>query len=328
MANKVKNLVFILFLVLAVIAGRERSPLLVGMLVFIYLGLLSICCLILIRKKRLQEDREKEPTLDELMISDRKKGYHDLKLFSFASIMAATDDFSIQNKLGQGGFGPVYKGKLPDGKEMAVKRLLRSSGQGLQEFKNELVLIAKVQHLNLIRLLGYCVNGDEKMLVYEYMPNKSLDFHLFDPTRRKLLDWKMRSKIIKGIAQGLLYLHKYSRVRIIHRDLKPGNILLDDEMNPKISDFGMARVFGQNEAQATTVRVVGTYGYMAPEYIMKGNFSEKSDVYSFGVLLLEIVSGHKIIHSFCSEECPMSLSDRWMTIFRLGICGKKEEVRN
>ncbi|KAG6661039.1 hypothetical protein CIPAW_03G147400 [Carya illinoinensis] len=219
--------------------------------------------------------------------NDGKKG-HDVKVFSFPSIVTATDNFSTENKLGQGGFGPVYKGKLPEGQEIAVKRLSRSSRQGLVEFKNELILIAKLQHMNLVRLLGCCVEGDEKMLIYEYMPNKSLDFFLFDPKKRELLDWKCRCAIIEGIAQGL-----YSRLRIIHRDLKASNILLDSDMNPKISDFGMPRVFGWNAADAITQRVVGTYGYMSPEYAMAGNFSEKSDVYSFGVLMLEIVSGQK-----------------------------------
>ncbi|KAJ9697296.1 hypothetical protein PVL29_009197 [Vitis rotundifolia] len=224
---------------------------------------------------------------------DGTRGAHDLKLFSFDSIVAATNNFSSENKLGEGGFGPVYKGKLPEGQEIAVKRLSRGSSQGLVEFKNEIRLIAKLQHMNLVRLLGCCIKGEEKMLIYEFMPNKSLDFFLFDPARRKILDWKRRQNIIEGIAQGLLYLHKYSRLRIIHRDLKASNILLDHDLNPKISDFGMARIFGRNASEANTNRIVGTYGYMPPEYAMEGIFSVKSDVYSFGVLLLEIVSGRK-----------------------------------
>ncbi|KAI4312368.1 hypothetical protein MLD38_037184 [Melastoma candidum] len=173
-------------------------------------------------------------------------------------ICAATDDFSEENKLGQGGFGPVYKGVLADGKEIAVKRLSRASGQGLIELKNEVVLIARLQHRNLVRLLGFCLEQHEMMLVYEYMPNKSLDFFLFDQSRSGSLDWKKRFSIISGIARGLLYLHEDSRLRIIHRDLKASNILLDHEMNPKISDFGMARIFGVNQDEASTNRVVGT----------------------------------------------------------------------
>ncbi|CAI0431186.1 unnamed protein product [Linum tenue] len=217
----------------------------------------------------------------------------DLPLFNVNCVAIATNNFSIENKLGQGGFGPVYKGKLPGGEEIAVKRLSRISGQGVEEFKNEISLIAKLQHRNLVRLLGYCVQGDEKMLIYEYMPNKSLDFFLFDPRKQATLDWAKRFTIIEGIARGLLYLHRDSRLRIIHRDLKASNILLDEEMNPKISDFGMARIFGGNQNEANTNRVVGTYGYMAPEYAMEGLFSVKSDVYSFGVLVLEIVTGRR-----------------------------------
>ncbi|GLU09101.1 hypothetical protein SLE2022_259770 [Rubroshorea leprosula] len=217
----------------------------------------------------------------------------ELSLFELAIISRATNDFSSHNKLGEGGFGPVYKGTLPDGKEIAVKRLSRSSGQGLVEFKNEVALIAKLQHRNLVKLLGCCVQGEEKMLIYEYMPNKSLDFFIFDNTRRNLLDWSRRLHIICGIARGLLYLHQDSRLRIIHRDLKASNVLLDSEMNPKISDFGMARTFGGEQSEGNTKRVVGTYGYMAPEYAIDGQFSVKSDVFSFGILLLEIISGMK-----------------------------------
>ncbi|KAG2716721.1 hypothetical protein I3760_03G141300 [Carya illinoinensis] len=265
---------------------------------------ISIWACFLWRKKlQWDQDRDRESTLFNLTSSRRSgdtyeimnngKEGHDLKIFNFHSIVAATDNFSTENKLGEGGFGPVYKGNLPEGQEIAVKRLSRSSGQGLVEFKNELILIAKLQHTNLVRLLGCCVEGDEKMLIYEYMPNKSLDFFLFDLQKRKLLNWEQRYNIIEGITQGLLYLHKYSRLRIIHRDLKASNILLDNDMNPKISDFGIARVFGRNDAEAKTQRVVGTYGYMSPEYAMRGKFSEKSDVYSFGVLMLEILSGQK-----------------------------------
>ncbi|GJY02516.1 G-type lectin S-receptor-like serine/threonine-protein kinase [Tanacetum coccineum] len=215
---------------------------------------------------------------------------NNLIVFSIASIMAATNDFSVDNKLGEGGFGP---GKLSDGREVAIKRLSRTSGQGLVEFKNELVLIAKLQHTHLVRVLGCCIHGVKKMLVYEYMPNKSLDFFLFDENRKGELDWGRRFNIIEGIAQGLLYLHKYSRMRVIHRDLKASNILLDESMNPKISDFGMARIFNPNETQAMTKRVVGTFGYMPPEYLIGGTFSVKSDIFSFGVLVLEIISGKK-----------------------------------
>ncbi|XP_044481976.1 G-type lectin S-receptor-like serine/threonine-protein kinase B120 [Mangifera indica] len=226
----------------------------------------------------------------------------DFPHFPLGIILEATHNFFDENKLGESGFGPVYKGILADGKEVAVKRLSRTSGQGLKELKNEVTLISKLQHKNLVRLLGCCLEGNESMLIYEYMPNKSLDFLLFDSTRSLELDWKRRISIINGIARGLLYLHEVSRLKVIHRDLKTSNVLLDNEMNPRISDFGMARIFGGNQNEANTNRVVGTYGYMAPEYAMEGLFSVKSDVFSFGVLLLEILSGKKNSRFYLSEH--------------------------
>ncbi|XP_059292828.1 G-type lectin S-receptor-like serine/threonine-protein kinase B120 [Lycium ferocissimum] len=234
----------------------------------------------------------------------------ELSFFSFSMVATATGDFSLANKLGQGGFGPVYKGRLPCGQEVAVKRLSQMSGQGVEEFKNEITLIAKLQHRNLVRLLGCSVEGEEKMLIYEYMPNKSLDTFLFDTVRKSQLDWRKRFNIIEGIARGLLYLHRDSRLRIIHRDLKASNILLDEEMTPKISDFGMARIFGGNQNEANTNRVVGTYGYMAPEYAMGGLFSGKSDVYSFGILLLEIICGRRNT-SFRTDEHSGIIEYAW-----------------
>ncbi|XP_073268327.1 G-type lectin S-receptor-like serine/threonine-protein kinase At1g11300 [Populus alba] len=230
-------------------------------------------------------------------------------LFKLQILETATNNFDLSKKLGQGGFGAVYKGKLPDGQEIAVKRLSKTSGQGREEFMNEVAVISKLQHRNLVRLLGCCVEGEEMMLVYEYMPNKSLDAFLFDSLRKGQLDWKRRFNIINGICRGLLYLHRDSRLRIIHRDLKPSNILLDHELNPKISDFGIARISGGNEVNTT--RVVGTFGFMSPEYLMEGRFSEKSDVFSFGVLLLEIVSGRKNAHFYGSEHALSLIGFAW-----------------
>ncbi|XVE67274.1 hypothetical protein DITRI_Ditri08aG0147400 [Diplodiscus trichospermus] len=241
------------------------------------------------RKKRSALSFTTSPTHLEDSLNE---GNAELPLFNLAIIAAATNNFSYDNRLGQGGFGPVYKGTL-NGKEIAVKRLSKSSGQGMEEFKNEVTFIAKLQHRNLVRILGCCIEKGEKMLIYEYMPNKSLDSFIFDERKRSLLDWAMRFEIICGITRGIVYLHQDSRLRIIHRDLKASNILLDANMNPKISDFGMARMFGGDQGEANTNRVVGTYGYMAPEYAMQGNFSIKSDVYSFGVLLLEIITGRR-----------------------------------
>ncbi|THU54293.1 hypothetical protein C4D60_Mb10t23530 [Musa balbisiana] len=217
----------------------------------------------------------------------------DSQQYDIDIIKAATNYFDHGNKLGEGGFGPVYKGRFADGQVIAVKRLSERSGQGTKEFKNEVEVISRLQHRNLVKLLGYCIHGEEKLLVYEFMPNKSLDFFLFDATNSRTLDWRKRYSIIEGVARGLVYLHRDSRLRIIHRDLKTSNILLDEQFNPKISDFGMARIFGGDQIQETTKRVVGTIGYMSPEYAMGGKFSEKSDVFSFGVLVLEILSGKK-----------------------------------
>nr|XP_048319386.1 G-type lectin S-receptor-like serine/threonine-protein kinase CES101 isoform X2 [Ziziphus jujuba var. spinosa] len=266
-----------------------------------------------------------------ILANDLKNGGHNLEVYSFSCIVEATNNFSQETKLGEGGFGSVYKGKLPEDHEIAIKRLSRGSGQGLMEFKNELILIAKLQHMNLVRLLGCCIHKEEKMLIYEYLPNKN-------PSKRELLDWTKWVNIIDGIAQGLLYLHKYSRLRIIHRDLKASNILLDQNMNPKISDFGMARIFTQNELKANTNRIVGTYGYMSPEYAMEGIFSIKSDVYSFGVLLLEIVSSRKN-NSFHDLDGPLNLVgyawDLWqkgaglelMDQFLKGSCREQQLLR-
>ncbi|XP_062021487.1 cysteine-rich receptor-like protein kinase 7 [Rosa rugosa] len=216
-----------------------------------------------------------------------------LQVFSYTTIKAATNNFLSQNKLGEGGFGPVYKGTLRKGQQIAVKRLSKTSNQGLEEFQNEVTLTATLHHVNLVRVLGYCTKREEKMLIYEYMPNKSLDHYLFDPSNCNLLDWEQRVHIIEGVIQGLLYLQEYSNSTIIHRDLKASNILLDDEMNPKISDFGLARAFRKNEHEANTGRIVGTYGYVPPEYVRRGIYSMKYDVYSFGVLLLQIISGKR-----------------------------------
>ncbi|XP_068667811.1 cysteine-rich receptor-like protein kinase 10 [Aristolochia californica] len=233
---------------------------------------------------------------------------------SLASIRAATDDFSEANKVGEGGFGVVYKGRLPDGREVAVKRLSRHSKQGSEEFMNEVALIAKLQHRNLVRLLGWCLQGDENILIYEFVPNKSLDKFLFAPFEQARLDWPRRCQIIEGIARGLLYLHEDSHLRVVHRDLKSGNVLLDATMNPKISDFGLARIFGAEQTQGNTNRITGTYGYMAPEYAMRGLFSIKSDVCSFGVLVLEIITGRKnniLLHSGDMEDLPSNAWRHW-----------------
>ncbi|XP_031392615.1 G-type lectin S-receptor-like serine/threonine-protein kinase SD1-1 isoform X4 [Punica granatum] len=246
----------------------------------------------------------------------------ELPTFDVVMISQATNNFSHYNKIGEGGFGPVYKGQLPNGQEIAAKRLSETSRQGLNEFKNEVMLIAKLQHRNLVKLLGCCIEGEERMLVYEYMPNGSLDTFIFGTKRGSCLAWRRRLNIIVGIARGLLYLHRDSRLTIIHRDLKASNMLLDSEMNPKISDFGMARTFAGDQLLEKTKRIVGTYGYMSPEYAVDGLFSVKSDVFSFGVLLLEIVSGKRNREFHHTDNHFNLLGHAW----KLWIEGKAHEL--
>ncbi|CAH8272973.1 unnamed protein product [Arabidopsis lyrata] len=247
----------------------------------------ALLALVLVIRKRRQSYKTLKPQTDNDMTSPQSLQ------FDFMTLEAATDKFSRNNKLGQGGFGEIFKGILPNQTEVAVKRLSINSGQGTQEFKNEVVIVAKLQHRNLVRLLGFCLERYEQILVYEFVSNKSLNYFLFDPTKKSQLDWKIRYSIIGGITRGLLYLHQDSRLTIIHRDIKASNILLDADMNPKIADFGIARNFSVDQTEDNTGRVVGTFGYMPPEYVTHGQFSTKSDVYSFGVLILEIICGKK-----------------------------------
>ncbi|CAH9096001.1 unnamed protein product [Cuscuta epithymum] len=179
------------------------------------------------------------------------------KQFQFETLVSATNNFHLSNKLGEGGFGPVFKGRLRDGREVAVKKLSQSSRQGNREFQMEAKVLTRVQHRNVVNLLGYCVHGAEKLLVYEFMSNESLDKILFKSGKRGMLDWERRHGIITGIAKGLLYLHEDSHICIIHRDIKGSNILLDDKWMPKIADFGMARLFPEDQTHVNT-RAAGT----------------------------------------------------------------------
>ncbi|KAJ1441975.1 putative serine/threonine-protein kinase [Sesbania bispinosa] len=283
-------------------------------------GMLILSIYVIYRVRRKIADKSKiedniEGHLDEL----------DLPLFDLLTITTATHNFLLNNKIGQGGFGSVYKGKLADGQEIAVKRLSSSSRQGISEFLTEVKLIAKLQHRNLVKLLGCCIRGEEKLLVYEFMANGSLDSFIFgkeheaclDQIKGKLLEWPQRFHIIFGVARGLLYLHQDSRLRIIHRDLKASNVLLDDKLNPKISDFGMARSFGGDQIEGNTNRIVRTYGYMAPEYAADGLFSIKSDVFSFGILLLEIICGNKN-RTLCHRNQTLNLVGYAWTLWKEG----------
>ncbi|EYU44083.1 hypothetical protein MIMGU_mgv1a019212mg, partial [Erythranthe guttata] len=258
--------------------GRKRDATRTVIIVVVPLILCLIfgaCVGVCLRMKR-KTKRDRETLANDDEVSAVESLQHD-----FSIVRAATNNFFESNKLGQGGFGVVYKGKFQNGQEIAVKRLSTSSrGQGDLEFKNEVLLIAKLQHRNLVRLLGFAMEGKERLLVYELVQNASLDRFVFDPIKRFYFDWEKRYKVIVGIARGLHYLHEDSSFRIIHRDIKAENILLDAEMNPKIADFGTARLFQQDQSGANTRRIVGTYGYMAPEYARNGQFSVKLDVYS------------------------------------------------
>ncbi|CAK8577848.1 unnamed protein product [Lathyrus sativus] len=289
----------------------EKKRLLAAILIASFVAIvLLLSCLYFMRKKKRNEKIMRQLNQDS---SGEENGapHPNLPFFNFKTIMTATRNCGHENKLGQGGFGSVYKGCLVNGQEIAVKRLSKDSGQGKEEFKNEVTLLVKLQHRNLVRLLGCCFEKEERMLVYEYLPNKSLDFFIFDLNQRSSLDWGKRFEIICGIARGVLYLHQDSRLKIIHRDLKASNVLLDAAMNPKISDFGMARIFAEDEIQARTKRLVGTYGYMAPEYAMEGLYSTKSDVFSYGVLLLEIIAGQRNSHREKERSSPNLIGHVW-----------------
>ncbi|EYU29542.1 hypothetical protein MIMGU_mgv1a0269212mg, partial [Erythranthe guttata] len=222
----------------------------------------------------------------ELRALDLQTGY-----FTLRQIKAATNNFDIANKIGEGGFGPVYKGVLTDGTVIAVKQLSSKSKQGNREFVTEIGMISALQHHNLVRLFGCCIEGNQLLLIYEYLVNNSLARALFGRDDQRLnLDWPTRNKICIGIAKGLAYLHEESRLKIVHRDIKATNVLLDKDLNAKISDFGLAKLDEEENTHIST-RIAGTIGYMAPEYAMRGYLTDKADVYSFGIVALEIVSG-------------------------------------
>ncbi|XP_024005108.1 cysteine-rich receptor-like protein kinase 29 isoform X2 [Eutrema salsugineum] len=277
---------------------KGGSKVVIAIVIPIVLVVLFALCLCLVLKWKKNKSGNKVKVLGSSPLSgsiaEDEFSNTDSLLVDFENLKAATNNFSPENELGRGGFGSVYKGVFYHGQEIAVKRLSGNSGQGDIEFKNEIILLAKLQHRNLVRLLGFCIQGEERLLVYEFIKNASLDHFIFDLEKRQLLDWGMRYKMIGGVARGLLYLHEDSRYRIIHRDLKASNILLDQEMNPKIADFGLAKLFDTGQTMTRfTNRIAGTYGYMAPEYAMHGQFSVKTDVFSFGVLVIEIITGKR-----------------------------------
>ncbi|GFP88012.1 cysteine-rich receptor-like protein kinase 2 [Phtheirospermum japonicum] len=230
--------------------------------------------------------------------------------FKYSMLEKATSSFDEANKLGEGGFGTVYKGVFPDGREIAVKRLFFNNKHRAANFYNEVKMISSIEHKNLVRLLGCCCSGPESLLIYEYMPNKSLDRFIFDSSKGEGLSWTKRFEIIVGTAEGLVYLHENTKTRIIHRDIKASNILLDSRLRAKIADFGLARSFQEDQSHISTV-IAGTLGYMAPEYLALGQLTEKADVYSFGVLLLEIVTGRQNNRSKTSEYTESLVAVAW-----------------
>eukprot|EP00268_Persea_americana_P007007 TRINITY_DN1255_c1_g1_i1.p1 TRINITY_DN1255_c1_g1~~TRINITY_DN1255_c1_g1_i1.p1 ORF type:complete len:647 (-),score=115.30 TRINITY_DN1255_c1_g1_i1:5-1945(-) len=230
--------------------------------------------------------------------------------FKYADLRKATDNFDQRNKLGQGGYGSVYKGVLPDGREIAVKRLFLNTRHWVDQFFNEVNLISQIQHKNLVKLLGCSVEGPESLLVYEYLCNSSLDQFLFDSFKKNELDWQRRFNIIVGTAEGLAYLHDASEIRIIHRDIKASNILLDERFKPKIADFGLARCFAEDRTHLST-GLAGTLGYMAPEYVVHGQLTEKADIYSYGIVVLELITGRKNSSLATSGEGHSLMSLIW-----------------
>ncbi|XVF86613.1 hypothetical protein PTKIN_Ptkin18bG0056400 [Pterospermum kingtungense] len=216
---------------------------------------------------------------------------HSLGMFTYEDLALATDNFSDLNLIGQGGFGYVHKGVLKNGKVVAIKQLKAGSGQGEREFQAEVDIISRVHHRHLVSLVGYCIVGDKRLLVYEFVPNDTLEFHLHGK-ERPVMNWSTRMKIALGAAKGLAYLHEDCQPKIIHRDIKAANILLDDSFEAKVADFGLAKYSLDTDTHVST-RVMGTFGYMAPEYASSGKLTEKSDVFSFGVVLLELITGRR-----------------------------------
>ncbi|OEL15371.1 putative LRR receptor-like serine/threonine-protein kinase [Dichanthelium oligosanthes] len=239
-------------------------------------------------------------------VKQNVEGGNKVKAFSYSEMRKATHGFSGANKIGEGGFGSVFRGRLKDGTIVAVKVLSATSRQGIREFVTELTAISDIMHENLITLVGCCAEGSHRILVYNYLENNSLACTLLGSGRSNIrFNWRARVKIVVGVARGLAYLHEEIRPPIIHRDIKASNILLAKDLTPKISDFGLARLLPPNATHVST-RVAGTIGYLAPEYAVRGQVTKKSDIYSFGVLLLEIVSGR------CNYNARLPQGDQFL----------------
>ncbi|KAG2632561.1 hypothetical protein PVAP13_2NG113400 [Panicum virgatum] len=266
------------------------------------LGLAALFGIFVFTKRRRRLARQQQELYDLIGQPD---------VFSYAELKLATDNFSPQNILGEGGYGPVYKGTLTDGRAIAVKQLSESSHQGKRQFVAEVATISAVQHRNLVKLHGCCIDSNTHLLVYEYLENGSLDRALFGKNSRLLLDWSTRFEIILGVARGLAYLHEESSIRIVHRDIKASNVLLDADLTPKVSDFGLAKLYDENKSHVSTTRIAGTFGYLAPEYAMRGQLTEKADVFAFGVVALEAVSGQPNTSNSLEESDIYILERAW-----------------
>ncbi|XP_057485500.1 cold-responsive protein kinase 1-like [Actinidia eriantha] len=261
------------------------------------------------------------PAKRQTEFDEELSGVHNVNLFTYKELRIATDDFSPINKIGEGGFGSVYKGKLKNGKIGAIKVLSAESKQGVREFLTEIKVISDVHHENLVKLYGCCVEGDHRILVYNYLENNSLAQTLLGGGHSSIqFNWRTRTRICIGVARGLAYLHEEVRPHVVHRDIKASNILLDKDLAPQISDFGLARLIPANMTHVST-RVAGTIGYLAPEYAIRGQLTRKADVYSFGVLLVELVSGRCNTNSLLPVEEKYLLERTWDLYERRELVG-------
>ncbi|CAL1373196.1 unnamed protein product [Linum trigynum] len=260
------------------------------------------CFSFLFRRSRRLDSSQRHDAEEENELA----GVHNVKTYSYKELRHATEDFSPANKIGEGGFGSVYKGRLKDGKFVAVKLLSADSRQGVGEFLAEIKAISVVEHENLVKLYGCCVEGNHRILVYNYLENNSLAQTLLGGSYSNMqFDWRTRTTICIGVARGLAFLHEEVRPYIVHRDIKASNILLDKDLTPKIADFGLAKLIPSHMTHVST-RVAGTIGYLAPEYAIRGQLTRRADIYSFGVLLVEIVSGR------CNTNTRLPIEEQYL----------------
>ncbi|KAM7498859.1 hypothetical protein LguiA_023273 [Lonicera macranthoides] len=254
-------------------------------------------------KLSLKTDSGKRRYITEELAAKAGKGNITSQIFTFQELSTATQNFNPDSLIGEGGFGRVYKGHLESKNiDVAVKQLDRNGFQGNREFLVEVLMLSLLHHDNLVNLIGYCCDGDQRILVYEFMAKGSLEDHLLEIGQKKPLDWNTRMKIAEGAARGLEYLHETADPPVIYRDFKASNILLDENFNPKLSDFGLAKLGPTGDKSHVSTRVMGTYGYCAPEYALTGKLTTKSDVYSFGVVFLELITGRRVIDNSRPEN--------------------------